>query len=200
MRANLFFTNPRVSILLVLFIVVLGSASFTSLARQEDPKMAERYAGVITFLPGATALRMETLISEPIETALREIPEIKELTSSSKAGQSVVDIELYDSVADSETDNVWSEVRDVLSDTVPALPAGAVEPELQIRQPIASTLIVAINWLHDSPQQLGIMSRIAETLRISLANTPGTEVAETWGKLKKRFGSPLIPTKWWPAA
>ena len=71
MRANLFFTNPRGSILLVLFIVVLGSASFTSLARQEDPKMAERYAGVITFLPGATALRMETLISEPIETALR---------------------------------------------------------------------------------------------------------------------------------
>ena len=35
------------------------------------------------------------------------------------------------------------------------------------------------------------MSRIAETLRISLTNTPGTEVAETWGKLKKGFGSPL---------
>ena len=195
MRANLFFTNPRVSILLVLFIVVLGSASFTSLARQEDPKMAERYAGVITFLPGATALRMETLISEPIETALREIPEIKELTSSSKAGQSVVDIELYDSVADSETDNVWSEVRDVLSDTVPALPAGAVEPELQIRQPIASTLIVAINWLHDSPQQLGIMSRIAETLRISLANTPGTEVAETWGEVEEEIRVAIDPYK-----
>ena len=157
--------------------------------------MAERYAGVITFLPGATALRMETLISEPIETALREIPEIKELTSSSKAGQSVVDIELYDSVADSETDNVWSEVRDVLSDTVPALPAGAVEPELQIRQPIASTLIVAINWLHDSPQQLGIMSRIAETLRISLANTPGTEVAETWGEVEEEIRVAIDPYK-----
>jgi multidrug efflux pump subunit AcrB len=29
--------------------------------------MAERYGMVVTFLPGATALRMETLISEPIE-------------------------------------------------------------------------------------------------------------------------------------
>ena len=124
MRANLFYTNPRVSALLVLFIVVLGGAAFAGLARQEDPKMAERYGMVVTFLPGATAQRMETLISEPIETALREIPDIKELNSSSKGGQSVVSIELYESVADAQTDNVWSQVRDVLGDTVPTLPPG----------------------------------------------------------------------------
>ena len=61
MRANLFYTNPRVSALLVLFIVVLGGAAFAGLARQEDPKMAERYGMVVTFLPGATAQRMGRL-------------------------------------------------------------------------------------------------------------------------------------------
>lgn len=195
MRANLFYTNPRVSALLVLFIVVLGGAAFQGLARQEDPKMAERYAGVITFLPGATALRMETLISEPIETALREIPEIKELTSSSKAGQSVVGVELYESVSSSETDNVWSEVRDILSDTVPMLPPGTIEPELEIRQPIASTIIVALSWQHPSESQLGILSRIAETLRVNLANTQGTEIAETWGEAEEEIRVGLDPYK-----
>ena len=195
MRANLFYTNPRVSALLVLFIVVLGGAAFQGLARQEDPKMAERYAGVITFLPGATALRMETLISEPIETALREIPEIKELTSSSKAGQSVVGVELYESVASSETDNVWSEVRDILGDTVPILPPGTIEPELEIRQPIASTIIVALSWQHPSEPQMGILSRIAETLRINLANTQGTEIAETWGEAEEEIRVGLDPYK-----
>jgi multidrug efflux pump subunit AcrB len=194
-RANLFYTNPRVSALLVLFIVVLGGAAFQGLARQEDPKMAERYAGVITFLPGATALRMETLISEPIETALREIPEIKELTSSSKAGQSVVGVELYESVASSETDNVWSEVRDILGDTVPILPPGTIEPELEIRQPIASTIIVALSWQHPSEPQMGILSRIAETLRINLANTQGTEIAETWGEAEEEIRVGLDPYK-----
>jgi multidrug efflux pump subunit AcrB len=194
-RANLFYTNPRVSALLVLFIVVLGGAAFQGLARQEDPKMAERYAGVITFLPGATALRMETLISEPIETALREIPEIKELTSSSKAGQSVVGVELYESVSSSETDNVWSEVRDILSDTVPMLPPGTIEPELEIRQPIASTIIVALSWQHPSESQLGILSRIAETLRVNLANTQGTEIAETWGEAEEEIRVGLDPYK-----
>ena len=195
MRANLFYTNPRVSALLVLFIVVLGGAAFQGLARQEDPKMAERYAGVITFLPGATALRMETLISEPIETALREIPEIKELTSSSKAGQSVVGVELYESVASSETDNVWSEVRDILGDTVPMLPPGTIEPELEIRQPIASTIIVALSWQHPSEPQMGILSRVAETLRINLANTQGTEIAETWGEAEEEIRVGLDPYK-----
>ena len=195
MRANLFYTNPRVSALLVLFIVVLGGAAFQGLARQEDPKMAERYAGVITFLPGATALRMETLISEPIETALREIPEIKELTSSSKAGQSVVGVELYESVSSSETDNVWSEVRDILGDTVPMLPPGTIEPELEIRQPIASTIIVALSWQHPSESQLGILSRIAETLRVNLANTQGTEIAETWGEAEEEIRVGLDPYK-----
>ncbi|MDB2416798.1 efflux RND transporter permease subunit [Pseudomonadales bacterium] len=195
MRANLFYTNPRVSVLLVLFIVVLGGAAFQGLARQEDPKMAERYAGVITFLPGATALRMETLISEPIETALREIPEIKELTSSSKAGQSVVGVELYESVPSSETDNVWSEVRDILGDTVPMLSPGTIEPELEIRQPIASTIIVALSWQHPSESQLGILSRIAETLRVNLANTQGTEIAETWGEAEEEIRVGLDPYK-----
>jgi multidrug efflux pump subunit AcrB len=194
-RANLFYTNPRVSALLVLFIVVLGGAAFAGLARQEDPKMAERYGMVVTFLPGATAQRMETLISEPIETALREIPDIKELNSSSKGGQSVVGIELYESVADAQTDNVWSQVRDILGDTVPMLPPGTVEPELEVNQPIASTIIVAISWQHPSQPQMGILSRIAESLRINLANTPGTEIAETWGEAEEEIRVAVDPFK-----
>ena len=195
MRANLFFTNPRISVLLVLFIIVLGGAAFLSLARQEDPSMSERWGGVNTFLPGATALRMETLISEPIETALREIPEIKELRSSSKAGQSVVQIELYETVPKSETDGVWSEVRDILGDIAPQLPAGSVEPELQVLQPIASTIIVALSWQHSSEPQLGILSRIAETLRLNLANTTGTEIAETWGEGEEEIRVAVDPFK-----
>ncbi len=195
MRANLFYTNPRISALLVLFIVVLGGAAFAGLPRQEDPKMAERYGMVVTFLPGATAQRIETLISEPIETALREIPDIKELNSSSKGGQSVVGIELYESVADAQTDNVWSQVRDILGDTVPMLPPGTVEPELEVNQPIASTIIVAISWQHPSQPQMGILSRVAESLRINLANTPGTEIAESWGEAEEEIRVAVDPFK-----
>ena len=111
---SLFYRNPRVSGLLVLFVLLFGLVALGGLARQEDPTMTERYASVSTFLPGATANRVESLISEPLETGLREIPEIRVMGSKSRAGYSLLDIELYDHVGPGETDTVWSEIRDKL--------------------------------------------------------------------------------------
>jgi multidrug efflux pump subunit AcrB len=75
------------------------------------------------------------------------------------------------------------------------LPPGTIEPELEIRQPIASTIIVALSWQHPSESQLGILSRIAETLRVNLANTQGTEIAETWGEAEEEIRVGLDPYK-----
>lgn len=181
MRAHAFFRNPRLTALAIAFIFIMGLTAFAGLARQEDPTMTERWASVTTFLPGATAQRMESLISEPIETALRELPEIRQIDSTSKSGLSVVGIELYDSVSSEQVAAVWSEVRDKLSDVAPSLPAGASEPELEQHKPLASTLIVALSWDHETPLQMGILSRLSESLRIRLANLPGTEISESWG-------------------
>lgn len=193
MRANLFYTNPRLTALALLFICVMGSMAYLTLARQEDPTMTERWAGVNTFMPGATAERIESLVSEPIETALREIPEISRLESTSKAGFSVVGIELYDSTSADQVDAIWSEVRDKLGDVAPALPEGASEPELVQRKPLASTMILSLEWVDQSPMQIGIMSRLAESLRIQLANTSGTEKAETWGEAEEEILVSLDP-------
>lgn len=193
MSTNAFYTNPRLTALFVLFVCVMGSMSYMTLARQEDPTMTERWAGVNTFMPGATAERIESLVSEPIETSLREIPEIKLLESTSKAGLSVVGIELYDSVPADQVDAIWSEVRDKLGDVTPTLPEGASEPELTQRKPLASTMILSLNWASDTPLQIGIMSRLAESLRIQLANTAGTETAETWGEAEEELLVSLDP-------
>ena len=184
-RANLFYDNPRLTVLALVFICVMGAMAYTNLARQEDPTMTERWAAVNTFMPGATAERMESLISEPIETVLREIPEVAQLDSTSKAGLSVVGIELYDAVGADQVDAIWSEVRDKLGDVGPGLPEGASTPELIQRKPLASTVIVALDWADESPIQMSILTRLAESLRIQLANTPGTETAETWGEIQE---------------
>ena len=113
---NNFFTNPRLTAIAVLFILVLGVSAAFSLPRQEDPTMVERWANVLTFLPGATANRVESLISEPLETKLREIPEIKQIDSVSRAGLSVLNIEIYDSVGAAQVDGIWSEIRDKLGE------------------------------------------------------------------------------------
>ena len=177
-----FFENPRLSALLILFVLLLGGTALMGLARQEDPTMTERWAGITTFLPGATAARVESLVSEPIETRLREIPEIRVIDSNSRAGYSLVGLELYDHVGPGENDIVWAEVRDKLAEVHADLPPGSTVPLLEMRAPLASTVIVALTWRDDSPAEMSILTRLADALKIRFANLPGTKETEIYGE------------------
>ncbi|MFK7914610.1 MAG: efflux RND transporter permease subunit [Pseudomonadales bacterium] len=182
-RGSAFYDNPRLSVLLVLFIFVLGGVAISTLAKQEDPTLTERYATIATFLPGATASRVESLISEPLETRLREIPEISEMSSSSRAGYSIISLDLYDQIESDQTDVLWAEVRDKLADAYPNLPAGSSVPELEVANAVASTIIVAFRWNSSTPPQPSLLSRLAKALQIELANQPGTKIAEIFGAI-----------------
>lgn len=182
---SIFYTNPRITALLVLFVTLFGLIALGGLARQEDPTMTERYASVSTFLPGATAHRVESLISEPLETGLREIPEIRVMDSNSRAGYSLLGIELYDHVSAAETDVVWSEVRDKLGELHADLPPGTSVPLLEVRAPIAATLVVGLSWEMAGEPALSILTRLARTLEIRLANLPNTRETDIYGEAEE---------------
>ncbi|MEE4361530.1 MAG: efflux RND transporter permease subunit [Pseudomonadales bacterium] len=179
---TLFYRNPRLTLLAVGFILISGFAALQTLARQEDPTLTERFAGIDTFLPGATADRVETLVTEKIETRLREIPEIRTLASKSRAGYSLIDVELADAVRPEQVDVVWSEVRDKLGEIEPELPAGTTKPDLKVRGPVATTLAVAFTWQGEGEPQLRLLSRLAEDLQVRLANLSGTKETDVWGE------------------
>ena len=116
--SNLFYRMPRLTILAIGFILVTGITSLFNLPVQEDPTMTERFASVETYLPGASAIRVEALLTEKVEHALREVPEVKRISSTSRAGRSIIQTELFDHVSKEEVDLVWSEVRDKVIDKV----------------------------------------------------------------------------------
>ncbi|MGI9327406.1 MAG: efflux RND transporter permease subunit [Pseudomonadales bacterium] len=183
--SNAFFTNPRLSVLLVLFVSALGAVAITTLARQEDPTLTDRYATVTTFLPGATASRVEALLTEPLETQLRRIPEISKLASSSRAGYSIINIDLYDRMTADKVDIIWAEVRDTLADTAPNLPAATSAPQLEVIDAAAATLTVALQWRGETALQASLLARLAEALKIALANQPGTKETEIFGAIEE---------------
>ena len=180
---GMFYDHPRLTILAIALVVITGLSAFFNLPRQEDPTMTERWATVQTYVPGATAERMESLVSEPLETHLREVPEIRQLSSVSRAGFSLVSIELYDEVTADEVDTVWSEIRDKLTDASATLPADATTPSLEMSRPLASTVIVELAWHGDTPVQMSLLSRLGRVLQIRLANLGGTEETELYGEI-----------------
>lgn len=82
--------NNRVTIILVTLLVLYGIASYFSLPKAQDPGFIIRAAQITTNFPGASPKRIEDLITDKIEEAIQEMPEIDFITSQSQSGISVV--------------------------------------------------------------------------------------------------------------
>ncbi|MEM9977987.1 MAG: efflux RND transporter permease subunit, partial [Cyanobacteria bacterium P01_D01_bin.2] len=137
-----FFRNARLLVLSLIIVLVWGYASFQSLPRQEDPTLVARVAVVTTVFPGASAERVEALVTEVLESEIAELEEVKTLTSTSRIGFSSVVVELQDSIKDAEP--VWSRVRDEMEDAALQFPPGALNPELESSDTRAYALIAAL--------------------------------------------------------
>ncbi len=176
---NLYYRNLQLLILTLVLIIVWGLTAFFSLPRLEDPELTPRFGIVTTLFPSATPDRVESLVTEKLEEELFEIEAIDHLTSTSRLGISIVEIELKDSV--NNVDDVWSEIRDTISDTEPLLPQGALEPEFEIGSVGANALIVGLVWADQTPPNQAILRRLAENLQDELRGIPGTEEVEIFG-------------------
>ncbi len=177
------YDRPRLLALVLLLLVAAGLAALAAVPRLEDPPITNRAATVLTPLPGASAERIEAQVSEPLERALREIPEIDTLVSTSQAGLSVIGMELAEDVyGEAAADAVWTRVRDKLAEARVELPAGAGDSTLDPDRFPAFTVIAALEWAGAGPPNAAILSRYGEELRTRLRNRPVTDAVRLIGE------------------
>ncbi|MBY4677296.1 efflux RND transporter permease subunit [Marinobacterium arenosum] len=177
--------NGRLITLCIAILIVAGLGALTTLPRTEDPRILNRQAIVITKLPGASAERVEALVSEKIENKLRKLSTIKHLTSTSRPGISTVKIELKDEVTD--TRPIWSRTRDLLGDVEQELPAGASKPELDDDRGYAFTSLIALKWATDGEPDLAVLGRYGKSLRDLMRGLPGTDFVELYGEQQEEI-------------
>ena len=176
---NLFYRNRQLLLLSLTLIIVWGLSALFTLPRMEDPEITQRFANVVTFLPGATPERVESLVTEPLEEHLFELEELESLESTSETGISIISVELKESIRDVEP--VLSKVRGKIDDAVPDLPTEASDPEYREDAPSASALIVGLTWELPGDPNYVILRRLAEGLEDRLRSLPGTDKIESFG-------------------
>ena len=176
---SLFYDNRRLLLLSICLILVGGLSSFYVLPRMEDPVLLQRVAIINTIYPGASAERVEALVTEKIEEELQDIEEIKETRSSSNAGISTVTIELKDTVT--EVAEVWSRIRDELEDAQVLLPGEVSDPDLELLDVSAYASILALVWDIPEPPNYAILRREAELLEDQLRAINGTRDVDVYG-------------------
>jgi len=174
-----FVENGRLVSLVIALLLVAGFGAISSLPRTEDPHITNRFASVITPYPGASAERVEALVTEVLENQLRRLEEIKLIQSTSRPGISVIQLELKDTVM--ATDPVWSRARDLLADAKNALPDGTQTPTLDDQIGYAYTAILSLVWNANTPVRVDMLNRYAKELQSRLRLLPGTDFVKLYG-------------------
>ncbi len=195
MLSDLFYRESRLTVLAVLFIAVAGLAGLQALERQEDPALSRRFAEIEVRFPGATAERVEALVTEPIENELQGLHEIKTIESISRTGLSYTRVELEDQYNEPLVDEVWSRVRDRLADVAATLPAGASPPEFEDQTSTAVTIVVGFAWDGEGEPQLAVMTRLAEELATRLRVLSGTKETELYGEAQEELRVTVDPLR-----
>ncbi|MDH6018598.1 efflux RND transporter permease subunit [Vibrio splendidus] len=172
-------SNTRLLILMTALLMVSGISAFMTLPRAEDPVIINRYANITTSFPGASAERVETLVTEVIENKLRELSEVKLVSSTSRPGVSIVTLELNDTITEPEP--VWSQARDKLSDIESILPAGSYSPDLDSDHTYAFTTIASLTWSGAGEPDRLTLGRYAKELAKRLRTLSGTEFVDEYG-------------------
>ncbi len=120
--------KPLMTWLLILGCLFGGLWGFNSLGRLEDPAFTIKQAMVITYYPGASAEQVAREVSEPLESAIQKMGEVKKITSINQPGQSLIEVEIKDTYDGAALPEVWSKLRNKVSDATRSLPSGVSTP------------------------------------------------------------------------
>jgi multidrug efflux pump subunit AcrB len=111
---------------LIVVLIFAGMGAYVDAPRQMDPGFIIRTAMITTYFPGASPARVEQLITDPIEKAVQEIPELDWVNSTSRTGVSVIYVNIREEFK--EMRPIWDDLRRKVDAVAPSLPEGIDGP------------------------------------------------------------------------
>lgn len=124
--ARLSINRPIYTWIIMLICLLGGIWGFASLGRLEDPAFTIKTAVVITHYPGASAEEVALEVTEPLESQIQKLGEVKDIRSMNQPGMSWITVNMKDTYDGSELPAIWTKLRNRVGEA--ALPAGATLP------------------------------------------------------------------------
>jgi multidrug efflux pump len=124
-----FILRPVATSLLMIAIMIVGAVGFGFLPLSALPEVDYPTIQVQTFLPGASPEVMTTSVTAPLERQFGEMPGLKQMSSASSAGASVItlqfDLSLSLDIAEQEVQAAINASGSLLPQSLPAPPVYA---------------------------------------------------------------------------
>ena len=174
--------NKAVTYFLTAVVALAGVAGYFSLGQLEDPDFSIKQATVTTMYPGASAEEVELEVTDLIEIALQELPQLKFVESTSRAGESSVTAWIQPEYWSDRLPQVWDQLRSKIRDIQDSLPEGALEPEVEDDVGRVYGMQLAVVGEGFTPAEL---EDYTDFLKKELSVVEGVSRVDLWGEQQR---------------
>ena len=136
--------KPFTILVMVVAIIILGFVSLSGMTTDLLPKMSLPYLLVITTYPGASPEKVESSVSEPVESALGSISGVKNVYSMSYENYGIVELEFADGT---DMDSAMVKVSSALDSVKSTLPEECGSPNImEISMDMMASVYLAASY------------------------------------------------------
>ena len=120
--------HQQLVIFFMLLVMAAGVLSYQGLSRNEDPAFTIKTAVISAQWPGADVDNTVQLVTDVLEQKVQEIPSLDAVESETRAGQTVIYVNLRDDTPPSQVAGIWYQLRKKMKDVASSLPQSVQGP------------------------------------------------------------------------
>ncbi len=184
--------KPVLTIVMNILIMLFGFIGYKYLGVREFPSIDPPIVSVRTNYPGANSDIIESQITEPLEKVINSIDGIKNISSSSNQGSSIITVEFNLS---KNIDEAANDVRDKVSQAVRTLPKDIDGLPVVSKADANSDAILSMTLQSDTRSQLEVSDYAENVISQRLQTIPGVTSIQIWGQKRYAMRLWLDPIK-----
>ncbi len=174
--------RPVLAVVMNLAIVLFGIIGYNFLGVREFPSIDPAQISVRTSYTGANADIIESQITEPLEKVLNSIDGIRNITSSSNQGSSIITIEFN---LDKNLEEAANDVRDKVSQAIRLLPQDIDSQPIVSKADANSDAIISMTVQSKTRNSLELSDYAENVISPRVESIPGVSGVQIWGQ--KRY-------------
>ncbi len=169
-------TRPIVIWMALIAIAILGVLSYTRLPAELNPRVDIPTLTVITIYPGAGPQEIETMVTKPLEDAVRTVSDMKDVFSSSQESYSIVSMDFE---VGTDIDRALNSVREKVDAARLALPQD-VRPPVVAKLDINAQPILYIGLAGEMPIRK-LRQTVDDDVKPLISRVPGVAAVNVSG-------------------
>ena len=183
--------KPYTVLVAVVLVLVLGFVSFTKMTTDLLPSINLPYLMVVTTYPGASPEKVESSVTEPLESTLGTVTGVENVTSTSAENYSMVMLEFEE---DTNMDSAMVKVSSAVDQVSGQLPDLAGTPSImEITPDMMATMYVSASY--DGKDIYDLSSFAEDELLPYLERQSGVASVSTVGMVERQVEVRLNQTK-----